>query len=357
MPIDILIVLGAISFLIIIHEVGHFLAARFFGVWVEEFGIGLPPKLFSRKIGKTVYSVNLLPMGGFVKTHGEEEESYKQAKIKKPKGAFFKKKWWQRAIILSAGVVMNFLFAVLVISFLFVRGVSLPDKVEILEVKANSPAYIAGFQSQDIISKIEGIEVNEVMEVTKLISERLDKETTFELNRSKDGALETVSLKATPRKNPPQGEGALGIVLSQRIITKSYPWYSATYHGLKTSLEMSFSLAKSITGVFWDFLSGFKVPQDVAGPIGIYQLYGEARKYGFTAVLELSGLISLNLAVINLFPIPPLDGSRLLFIVVERVTGKKLKKEWELRLYQISFMLLIGLFILISIQDIKRLFG
>lgn len=357
MPTDILIVLGAVSFLIVIHEIGHFLAARFFGVWVEEFGIGIPPRLFGKKIGQTLYSVNLLPMGGFVKTHGEEAESFKEAKIKRPRGAFFKKPWWQKSIILSAGVIMNFLFAVAVISYLFVKGVSLPDKVEIKEVKGNSPAYEAGFQSKDIISKIDGIEVNEILEVTKLISERLDKETTFELTRATNGTFETFTIKATPRKTPPVGEGALGVVLSQRVIIKSYPWYTAPYYGLKSSIEMSILLTKSIVGVFWDFLSGFRVPADVAGPIGMYQLYGEARKYGFTAVLELSGLISLNLAVINLFPIPPLDGSRLLFVLVEKATGKKLKKEWELRIYQISFIFLIGLFILISIQDIRRLFG
>lgn len=357
MPTDILIVLAAISFLIVIHEIGHFLASRFFGVWVEEFGLGLPPKLFGKKIGETVYSINLLPMGGFVKTHGEEAESYKQAKVKKPKRAFFKKPWWQRSIILSAGVIMNFLFAVAVISYLFTKGVSLPDKVEIKEVKKNSPAYVAGFRMGDIISKIDGVEVNEVLKVTKIISERLDKEITFELTRTTDGTFEKITTKATPRKNPPPGEGALGVVLAQKTITKSYPWYTAPYYGLKESIEMSVLLTKSIISVFWDFLSGFRVPTDVAGPIGIYQLYSDARKYGLTAVLELSGLISLNLAVINLFPIPPLDGSRLLFVLVERVTGKKLKKEWELRLYQVSFLIMIALFILVSIQDIRRLFG
>lgn len=357
MSLDILTVLLAISFLILIHEIGHFLASRFFGVWVEEFGLGLPPRLFGKKIGETLYSFNLLPLGGFIKTHGEEEESYKNSKIKKAKKAFFKKAWWQRAIILSSGVFMNFLLAVVIISYLFTKGVNLPEQVEIKEVTPNSPAAAAGFQTGDVILKIDQVAVNDVIKVTKLISERLDKETTFEIKRIKDNQPLILTLKAVPRKNPPAGEGALGIVLFQKTFIKSYPWYQAPYYGLKESIKMSSLLIRSIISVFWDFLSGFKVPKDVAGPIGMYQLYGEARKYGFDAILELSGLISLNLAVVNLFPIPPLDGARLLFVLTERATGKKLKKEWEAKLYQVSFLFLIALFILISIQDIKRLFG
>ncbi len=355
MPTDILIVFLALSFLILIHEIGHFLASRFFGIWVEEFGLGLPPRLFGKKIGETLYSVNLLPIGGFVKTHGEEEEALKQAKVKKVNRAFFKKPWWQRSIILTAGVLMNFLFAVTVISYLFTRGVGLPDQVEIKEVNPNSPAALAGFQAGDVLKKIDGIEVKEVEKVISLVTERLEKETVFEVERIKDQALIQVTLQAVPRKNPPAGEGALGVVLGQKIITKSYPWYQAPFYGLRESFKMSWQLFRAIIGVFWDLVSGFKVPKDVAGPIGMYQLYGEARKYGLTAILELSGLISLNLAVINLLPIPPLDGARLAFVLIERATGKKLKKEWEAKLYQISFILLMTLFVLVSIQDIKRL--
>ncbi len=273
MPIDIIVVLVSISVLVLIHEVGHFLAARFFGVWVEEFGLGIPPKIFGKKIGETEYTINALPMGGFVKLHGEDEETYKDRQAKHPKRAFFLKPWWQRSAILTAGVLMNFLFALIIVSYLFTKG------------------------------------------------------------------------------------GALGIVLYQMTLVKKYPIYTAPFYGLKETVNLSYLLFKSIIGVFWDFISGFKVPKDVAGPIGMYQLYGEARKYGFEAILELSGLISLNLAVINLFPIPPLDGSKLLLVIIEGATGKKLKKEIEYRIYQASFVFLILLFLLISIQDIKRLFG
>lgn len=357
MPLDLVVVFISISVLILIHEVGHFLMARFFGIWVEEFGLGLPPKLFSKKIGETVYSVNLLPMGGFVKLHGEEEGSMRHNKIKKPKRAFFKKPWWQKSLVLIAGVLMNFLLATAIISYLFVQGVPYPDKVQITQVSKNSPAEVSGFKDNDLIISVDGNKVSQILEVTKLISERLDKKTSFVVQRTVEEKSEEVTLEAIPRKNPPQGEGALGVVLSQVMGIKRYPFYTAPFYGLKSAVEMSYFLTKSIVGVFWDFLSGFRVPKDVAGPIGIYQLYGEARKYGLSAILELSGLISLNLAVVNLFPIPPLDGSRLMFIVVERITGKKLKKEWEEKLYQISFLLLILLFILISVQDIRRLFS
>lgn len=346
----------AISVLILIHEFGHFLMAKFFGIWVEEFGLGLPPRIWGKKIGETVYSINLLPIGGFVKLHGEEEPANSKA-ITKPKRAFYKKPWWQRSIILSAGVLMNFLLALLIVSYLFTQGVSFPDKVLIKEVAVNSPAEKAGFQNNDVFVKIENEKVTDVNQVTQLISQRLDKEATFILKRTVNDKTEDITLKAVPRKKPPPGEGALGIILEQHFIEKRFPFYLAPYHGLITLFDLSGQLIKAIVGVFWNFVSRFQVPKDVAGPIGMYQLYGEARKVGIEAILELSGLISLNLAIINLFPIPPLDGSRLLFVIAERVTGKKLHKSLEEKLYRASFVFLILLFILISIQDIRRLLG
>lgn len=353
MPLNLIVVFVSISVLILIHELGHFIAARFFGLWVEEFGLGLPPKIWSRKIGETTYSINALPMGGFVKIHGEDEHSYKDSQIKKPTRAFFKKLWWQKSIILIAGVLMNFILAVSVLSYLFTKGVIVPDGVLINEVREDSPAFKAGIKSGDVILKLDGQKISQILEVTKIVSQRLEKETKLTVQREK----EELTFSVIPRKNPPAGEGALGIVLNQKVATKKYPLYKAPFYGLKSSIEMSSLLVRAIVGVFWDFISGFKVPSDVAGPIGMYQLYGEARKYGFDAVLELSGLISLNLAVMNLFPIPPLDGSRLLFVIVERVSGKKMRKEVEHKIYQISFIFLILLFVLISIQDIKRLFS
>lgn len=357
MPVDLLILIGAISVLVLIHELGHFLAARFFGIWVEEFGIGLPPRLFGIKRGNTIYSINLIPAGGFVKLHGEEEGTLDDSKVKKPELAFFSKPWWQKAIILSAGVLMNFILALLIITYLFTQGVPNPTNVSIAEVANDSPAFEAGIKSEDIIVSVSGVDAKTIEEVSSEVAKHVDTETVFVLIRTIDGNQETLTINAVPRKNPPPNEGALGVVLKQNFEIKKYPIYTAWYQGLIAAGKMSYLLLTAILGVFWDFISGFKVPKDVAGPIGMYQLYGEARKSGFSAILELSGLISLNLAVINLFPIPPLDGSRLMFVLVERFTGKKLKKSWEQNLYKFSFLFLILLFLLISFQDIKRLIG
>ncbi len=356
MPTDLLILLAAISVLVLIHEIGHFLAARFFGIWVEEFGLGLPPRLFGFKRGNTIYSINLLPMGGFVKLHGEEG-ALNEAKIKKPKEAFFAKPWWQKIIVLSAGVFMNFIFALLIITFLFTQGVPNPSTVLINEVNDGSPAQEAGLTPEDTIVSINGEPVKTINEVTEIVLQNLDRELTMLVKRTAYDNEEEISLIMIPRSNPPEGEGALGIELAQNFTTIKYPIYTAWFHGLLATLELSFLLVKAILGVFWDVISGFRVPKDVAGPIGMYQLYGEARKYGITAILELSGLISLNLAIINLFPIPPLDGSRITFILIEKFTGKKLRKSWEQNLYKVSFLFLIILFLLISFQDITRLFG
>lgn len=354
MPADILCVLIAISLLILIHEIGHFLAARFFNIWVEEFGIGLPPRLFGIKKGETLYSLNLLPIGGFVKMHGEEEP---HKPLQKPKRAFYNKKWWQRAIILTSGVLMNFLLGVLIISILFTKGVIIADGVEIGEIAVDSPAYQAGIEKGDLLLAINERKIIQINQATEVIKESLDQETSFKLQREFEDGTQIITVSAVPRLNPPQGQGALGVELIQKTTIKKYPFYQAPYFGLKSAINTSFMLIKGIASVFWQIIFGLKLPEDVAGPIGIYQLYGEARQYGFAAIMELTGLISLNLAVLNMFPIPPLDGARFVFVVVEGITHKKLKKEWEQKMYQISFLLLIILFIIISIQDIKRLFG
>ncbi len=355
MVLDILTVFIALSFLILIHELGHFLAARFFNILVEEFGIGLPPRLFGWKIGETLYSINLLPIGGFVKVHGEDDDSYHKSKFKKPDRAFCNKPWWQRSIVLTCGVLMNFLVAVLIISYLFTSGVATPDKVIIGEVVEGAPAFIAGIKSNDTIIEVAGKKITEVPQVTQLIAKNLEKEVNIKLERLDGERKETIDIQLIPRKNPPSGQGAIGVVLEQKIITKKYPFYLAPYHGLLTSFKMSFTLLKGIVGVFWNFIFAFKVPKDAAGPIGLYQIYSEMRKFGILAVLEVTGLISLNLAVINLFPIPPLDGSRLFLVILERIRGKKINKQLEYRFFQICFVLMILLFFLISIQDIKRL--
>ncbi|MBI2028846.1 site-2 protease family protein [Candidatus Gottesmanbacteria bacterium] len=357
---DLLIFLVALSILIIVHEVGHFIAARFFGIWVEEFGIGIPPRLFGKKKGNTIYSINLIPAGGFVKLHGEEEAGMDESKIKKPELAFFSKPWWQKSIILVSGVLMNFLLSLIIVTFIFTQGVpdpNQPTNVSVVEVASGSPASEAGIKTGDIIISVDGVETKTIEEVAAEISKNAGEPTQLTILRPTQGTNESISVIATPRVNPPEGEGALGIIQDQNYLMVKYPVTTAWYHGLSAMFELSWLTAKAIVGVFWDFITQFKVSQDVAGPIGMFQYYSNAIKQGVLEVLWLTAMISLSLAIINLFPIPPLDGSRLMFVLVEKFTGKKLKKSWEQNLYKFSFLFLILLFLLISFQDIKRLIG
>ena len=339
MLIGIIFVIIFLSILILVHELGHFWAAKKFGLLVEEFGFGLPPKIWSKKIGETVYSINALPFGGFVKIFGEDggdssmERNFASLKI------------WRRTIIISAGVLFNFLLGWLIISLVFSIGV--PQAVVITDVKANSPAAGIGLQVND---KLIGYNTTE--EFINYINENRGKEINLKIGRNGDD----LDFKVIPRiiENTPNGEGALGVGLIDVGLPKK-PILESFWEGLKTSIEMIKMIFVAIFSLIAKAIVGKASLGQVAGPVGIVKLTAQAGTLGLVYLLQLLAMISLNLAVINIFPFPALDGGRLLFLAIEKIKGSPLNQKFEKTANAVGLILLISLMVLITIKDIVKL--
>lgn len=337
MLIGIIFVIIFLSILILVHELGHFLAAKKFGLLVEEFGFGLPPKIWGKKIGETFYSVNALPFGGFVKILGEDDGNPIMERN------FASLKIWRRVVIISAGVLFNFLLGWLVISFVFMIGV--PQAVVITDIKKNSPAVEIGLKAND---KIAGY--NTTGEFIRYVNENRGKEIDLKIQRNGD----SLDLKIIPRVNPPIGEGALGIGLVDAGLPKK-PVFESFWEGLKISVEMIKMIFTAIFSLITKAIVGKASLEQIAGPVGIVKLTAQAGTLGIVYLLQLLAMISLNLAVINIFPFPALDGGRLLFLAVEKIKGSPLNQKFEKTANTVGFILLISLMVLITIKDIIKL--
>lgn len=355
-----------LSVLVLIHELGHFIVAKKHGVVVEEFGFGLPPRLFGIKKGETLYSLNLLPFGGFVKVLGEERQALQGKKLTKnlQNRTFVAKKPWQRASIIAAGVIANFLLGWVIISYLFTQGVPVPtNKVMVEKVIKNSPADVAGLKPHDSIeSVLIGADRNQpttsplrplrsTQDLIDITKKHGDEQIILVIQRGEE-KLEKLII---PRKNPPQGEGPLGVVITS-FMEKKYPWYQAPFLGLIESMKITAVMTNELLKIFFRFITFQKVAVEVAGPIGIAKITAEAVKFGNNAVLQLLGLLSLNLAVINILPFPALDGGRLTLVVYEWITKKKVNPKIERQLNLVGFIILFSLIILITVNDILKIF-
>lgn len=353
-----------LSILVVIHEFGHYTVARLFGVHVEEFGFGLPPRLFGKKIKGTIYSINLLPIGGFVKLAGEDEEDIDKEKSKfkhtKERSQFFwAKSTFQRSLILLAGVFMNFLLAVGITAFLLTRGVSEETKmVHVEKVSVGSPAATVGLMSGDIIAsmtvnengKPRTISLTEPQLLIDTVKANAGTTVTLHVHRGQ----QPLDLQVTPRKDPPNGEGPLGVSVSNLVKTY-YPWYQAPFVAVKINIERAWMMLASLGGVIAKLVTGKQLASgEIAGPVGIAQVTGEAVKYGFDAVLEFMAILSLNLALLNVLPFPALDGGRLAFVVAEKF-GKKARPAVERMIHQIGMIILMALILLITVNDILRI--
>lgn len=346
-----------LSILVIIHEMGHFFAAKLQGIKVEEFGFGIPPRVFGFRYGETLYSLNLLPFGGFVRVFGEEEASLEGKKLTEAekKSSFAHKKHWQKVIVLVAGVTLNFILGWAIVSYLFIQGVPTPtERVHIEKVVAQSPAADAGIQKGDILKSLTVASETHVIDETKDIADLSKKYAGKEVELSVIRKSETVLLIVTPRKNPPAGEGALGILISNYEIKKYSP-IQAPFYGLIEAAKVTGLIGKELGKTLFKFVTFQKQDAAIAGPVGIAQLTSAAARQGIDPLLQLIGLLSLNLAVLNILPFPALDGGRLAFVLYEWVTGKKVNTNFEQKLNFVGFALLISLLVLVTINDLIKL--
>lgn len=346
--------------LVLIHEFGHYIAAKKNGVYVEEFGFGFPPRALGKKIGETIYSINWIPLGGFVKLYGEEyhEQNGKKEKPEHPKHrAFVHKSHLQKTVILTAGVFMNFMLGWAIYSYLLVSGIPSAAGIAIEQVQPGSPAEEMGLMKGDQLVQLQRgdtiVKLNVAPDLIQSASRFADQEVALMILR--DGQSKTVYI--TPRKNPPEGQGALGIMITQIIQTKQYPWYQAPVMGLVEASTTTKQIAFELFKIPASLISQNAAPVEFAGPVGIAKIVGEARQYGLNALLQLTALLSLNLAVINILPFPALDGGRLVFVFYEWITGKKSNQNFEKYLNLAGIIILLSLSAIITIIDIQKLWG
>jgi len=377
MLITVIAIIVVLSILVLVHEFGHFIVAKLLGIKVEEFGFGLPPRALGIKKGETIYSINFLPIGGFVKLYGEDlpadathqtlqageagagsaklKVKSEKFKVEDESRAFFARPAWQRLAVVIAGVVMNFLLAVVIISYLFsVVGVSSPGKeVVITGIAKDAPAISSGLKIGDTIEELNGTKITDAGQILILTKEHLGEKVTVKV-KSENGDVKNIEI--TPRKEYPKNEGPMGISISQNVEVKKYPWYEAPFVGTKEALNISFLIVSGIGMVLYQLIASGSVPADVAGPVGIAQLTGKFAQLGIYPLMSFVSFFSLNLAILNILPIPALDGGRLLFILIEVVTGRTVNKKFEGYAHAIGMALLLGLIVLITAHDLIRLF-
>jgi len=270
---------------------------------------------------------------------------------------------WQRAAVLLAGVTMNFLLGVVLFGVVY-SYLGIPTqtkKVNIVEVAEGSPAQQVGISPDSTVTRMavdgEVIAFADIESFVTQVDSLKGKEIEMSLTQ-KDGTEKVV--KITPRVSPPQGQGALGVALSS-IEMKKYPWWQMPFRGARVGLIEAWGWGKEIVGSMWTMLvnivTGKGLPKDVAGPIGMYQVSKEVYKVGWVAVLQFMGILSVNLAILNVMPFPALDGGRIAFLGIEKIIGKRRKNLIEGYVNSAGLIFLMGLMVLISIKDIIKLFA
>ncbi|TSC75202.1 MAG: hypothetical protein G01um101444_48 [Parcubacteria group bacterium Gr01-1014_44] len=352
-----------IGILVLVHELGHFITAKRAGMKVEEFGFGFPPRLFGIKKGETIYSINWIPFGGFVKIYGESGDppSHKATEGKEEADSprsFASKKPGTRAKVIVAGVVMNVILAYFLLTVGNVMGLRTAvvetdqnplirdRRIQIIQIVPNTPADEAKLETLDEI-----IGFGNVAEFQEYINQNRGKNILVQIKRGG----EILEKQITPRVSPPPGEGALGISLAATGVIK-YPWYQAIYKGAEQTGILFINTVYGYGSIIGKIFTTGSPGADISGPIGIAKFTGQAARIGFAYLLQLTALISINLAVLNIIPFPALDGGRLLFIIIEKIKGSPIPRRVENLVNSIGFALLILLMIYVTTKDISRLF-
>jgi regulator of sigma E protease len=338
---------ASLAILIIIHELGHFLAAKLFKVEVEEFGIGFPPRLVTLfKAGGTIFSLNAIPLGGFVRPKGENDPTVE--------GGLAAAKPLVRIAVFLAGPLANILTAIILYSVIFVR-IGAPDpsranEVLINVVAPNSPASAAGLQAGDIITKVNDQVIDSTDKLHELVYANLGQEMVFVYQR----AGQEGEVKLTPRANPPQGEGAIGIVMGTPTMSLS------PLVAIPEGMRATFAHSKALIGVVGNIVQGQQPQGDarLVGYKGMYDIYETVRAEDSTSgypagvsVLSFLTSISISLGLLNLLPIPALDGGRILFVLPELLFHKRIPQKYENVINAIGFTLMLILLLFINLQD------
>lgn len=386
-----LLIVPVLGFLIFIHELGHFATAKWFGIKVTEFGFGFPPRIFGVRYKETVYSLNWIPLGGFVRMVGEEDPTHPRS--------FAGQAVWKRAVVLVAGSAMNLAFPIVVFATLFtLPHDTVVGTVTITGVSPDSPAQEAGLRAGDQVLEVEGQRVENHYDLVQKVTSRLGRPTEFTIRRGlivtglafspELAPVDKVTI--TPRLRPPEHvvveevtdpsaemslreaqnvnpdaqvgdrirQGAIGVIIgtaNPKVVKRSYaPW---------DAVPMAFGRGWDVLTLTQTYLTQWArggPDPGITGPVGIAQVTGEIAEeipnIGFSPLFELVALISISLGIVNLLPIPALDGGRLLFVGIEWVRrGKRISPQREGLIHMVGFALLIGLIVAMSYRDVVRI--
>jgi len=347
--ISLIVLLGVLIFA---HEFGHFLVAKYSGVGVLKFSLGFGPRLIGKKVGETEYLISMIPLGGYVKLLGESHDEELSAEDEKR--SFLKQPVSKRIAIVAAGPIFNFLLAILIFTVVYMAGVPALTTY-IGGVQEGSPAFEAGIKEGDVIVAINGQEISRWEKLAEDISKSGGKEIHISLKRNEQ--LLEVSLK--PRLLKTQnifGEEIASYKMgvspsSQYAVTERMNPFMAFWTGIKQTWFISKLTVLSVVKIFEGVIS----PKTLGGPILIAQIAGTQVREGIVPFVFFMALLSINLAILNLFPIPILDGGHLLFFFIEIITGKEINIKWRETAQQIGFVILVILMVFVFIMDIERL--
>lgn len=353
----ILVFVVILGLLIFVHELGHFLMAKRAGMKVLEFGFGFPPRIFGVRRGGTLYSVNWIPLGGFVKILGEDGGETVDP------GSFSNRGFGPRLRVLLAGVLMNFLLGWFLL-FLGFAVIGAPTEIQermnlqgghaaeqhmtIVAVQSDSPAEHAGFRPGDIIVSVNGQRFDNIEAMIAYTKSQAGFKVVYELKRGK----ETLKRDVVPRVNPPEGSGPVGFVPAQIALVR-YPIFRALNLSLSSFLDKTWAILLAFGGLLKTLFVSGRLVEGLSGPVGIAVMTRDFTRLGLVYLVQFAAILSINLGIINAFPFPALDGGRVLFLIIEKIRGVKSIK-WEQIANAVGFLLLILLMVAITFRDINR---
>lgn len=358
----VLIFLAVLFVLVLVHEFGHFITAKWSGMRVDEFAIGFPPRIASWTRGETTYALNLLPIGGYVKIYGENGEDAET--VDTPRAFMHRPKYLQ-AIVLVAGVTMNVLLAFVLYASTYMMGVavavpeedrSAASELVVASVLPSGPASEAGLRSGDRIRSLTSGNESATLtpsNIADFINAREGETLIIQYER----AHETNTVSVVPRLIDVNGEDArprVGFVTGL-VEMRTYPFVESVRLGAEDTWNGLVRITAGVGQLLTKAVKGDATMQDVTGPIGIAGMVGDASRFGFTALMTFTAFISLNLAVINLLPIPALDGGRLLVVLIEAAIRRPLNQAFIARMNLVGFAFLMLIMLTVTIGDILRL--
>lgn len=365
---DILLTIGlfilVLGVLVLVHECGHFFASKLFKVAVDEFGIGFPPRVYAKKIGSTEYSLNAIPVGGFVRVKGIAGDERFQDNPSIDPDSFSVQPQWKKFVILFAGIAMNVVLAAVLFTVMFWVGVRVPiDDTEktlasdvaltITYIVPEGPAAKAGMQLGDAVERIGDREVASVTDFREVMQEYSTAPATIYIDRAGEEVIVTVM----PEQVSVDGESIFGIGVGMMLSgVREY----GVIEGLNAGVRTTGAALVAIVRGFGDLIVGFftreqNVAAQLSGPVGIAVMTRDFAQQGIAQLFQFAAMLSLNLAVFNLLPLPMLDGGRIFFLLVEIIRRKPVSQQFEMRVHQFGFIALFALLIFVTIKDIVGL--